>query len=110
MKLKPGILAMKLAEQILVPFNAKIGMQSALHQHPRATECYRLINLFADFIDGAHVGIWRAGPSIEGAERAHDITHVRVVDIAIDDVSDDVSGMLSLTNLVCGRANASYVV
>src|SRR5258708_38990578 len=85
-------------------------MQSALHQHTRAAQSNCLVNLRANLVDRAHVSIGRARPSIERTERAHNVTDVRVVDVAIDDVSDDVVGMPSLANLIGGCAEARDVV
>ena len=85
-------------------------MQPALHQNARAAQRDRLVNLFANFIERAHISVRRAGPAIEGAERADDVADVRVVDVAVDDVGDDVVGMLALANLVRGRADFRDVV
>src|SRR5258708_36571232 len=80
-------------QQIFVPFDAKGRVQSALHQHTRAAQGNRLVNLRANLVDRAHVSIRGARPSIKRAERADYIADVRVVDVAIDDVSDDVVGL-----------------
>src|SRR3712207_8383854 len=54
-----------------VPFQLKIRMQPALHQHAGAPERNRLVYLLADFIDGAHVSIFRAGAAVEGRSEEH---------------------------------------
>ena len=101
---------MQRSQQIFIPFDAEVRMQSALHQNAGAAERNRLVNLVADFVDRAHVSVRRARPAIERAERAHDVADVRVVDVAVDDVGDDVVRMSSLANFVGGHADASDIV
>jgi len=72
-------------------------MQSALHQNAGAAEGYCLVNLSQNLIHRAHVGVGRAGPAIECAERTDDVADIRVIDVAIDDVGDDVIRMTTLT-------------
>ena len=109
-QLEAGIFRAQGAQEIFVPLDAEIRMQSALHQHAGAAERDRLIDLFANGLDGLHVGIRRAWPPIESAERADHIADIRVVDVAIDDVGDDVVGMAALANLVRGGADGGDVI
>src|SRR6266446_2472105 len=109
-KLKPRVLRTKRAQKIFVPLNSKVRMQPALHQHARAAERNRLVNLRANLVDRAHVGVGRARPAIERAESTHDIADVRIVNVSIDDVGDDVFRMTRLANFVSRGADASYVV
>src|SRR6266446_3967720 len=92
-KLKSWVLRAKRAQKIFVPFDPKIRMQSALHQNARATEHNRLVNLRANLIDRAHVSIGGTRPAIERAESTHDVAYIRIVNVAIDDVGDDVIRM-----------------
>src|SRR6185369_7819000 len=85
-------------------------MQTALHQHARAAERDRLVNLRADLLECADVSVGRAGSTIERAERTDDVADVRVVDIAIDDVGDDVVRMTARAYLVSGSAHPGDVV
>src|SRR5258708_2654053 len=110
MQLKSRILRAQSAQQIFVPLNPKVRMQPALHQNACATQRNRLVDLLANLIDSAHVGVRRAGPSIERAERADDVADVRVIYVAIDDIGDDVVRMTTLANLVGRGANARDVV
>src|SRR6266446_5968514 len=109
-QLKARILRRQSAQQIFIPFNAKIRVQPALHQNARATQRNRLVNLLADFIDRANVSVGRAGPAIESAESADNIADIRVVYVAIDDVGDDVVRMTAPANLIRGRADPRDVV
>src|SRR5262249_52910392 len=97
------------AQQILVPLNAKVRMQASLHQHAGAAEGDRFVDLFADFVYCAHIGIRCARSPVEGAERADDVADVRIVDIAVDDVGDDVFGVTAPANLVRRRADTGNV-
>src|SRR5437660_11145082 len=109
-KLKPRVLRTKRAQKIFVPLNSKVRMQPALHQHARAAERNRLVNLRANLVDRAHVGVGRARPAIERAESTHDIADVRIVNVSIDDVGNYVIRMTSLPHFVGRGADASYVV
>src|SRR6185503_11480383 len=110
MQLKAGILRTQGSQKIFVPLDPEIRVQSALHQYTRAAERDRLVDLFANSIERLHVGIGRAGPPVERAERAHNIADIRVVDIAIDDIRDDVVGMSALADFVRGGAHRGYVI
>ena len=90
-QLKAGIFRMQRPQQIFVPLDIKIGMQPALHQHAGAAERDRLVDPLADLFDRMHVSVRLAGPAIERAERADDVAHVGVIDVAVDDVGDDVA-------------------
>src|SRR5437762_5531331 len=109
-KLKSRILRTKGAQKIFVPFEAEIGMQSTLHQYTRATERNCFVNLRANLIDRAHVSIGRTWPAIERTESTHDVADVRIVDVAIDYVGDDVVRVARLANFVSRGADASYIV
>src|ERR1051326_5706143 len=109
-QLEAGIFCAQRPQQVLVPLNAEIGVQSALHQNASAAERNRLVDLFANCVDRLHVGIRRAGPPIKRTERADDVADVRVIDVSVDDVSDYVGGMLALANLVRRRSDFGNLV
>ena len=88
----------------------KSGCKSALHQDAGAAERNRFINLVADFVERADVSVRRARPAVESTEGTNYVADIRVVDIAVDDVGDDVVGVSSLANFVGGRADASDIV
>src|SRR5437016_3699961 len=102
MQLKAWILRAQGAQEIFVPLDAKIRMQPTLHQHAGAAERNRLVDLFANLFYRAHVSVGRAWPAIECAEGADDVADVRVVDIAINDVGDDVVRVAAPANFVRG--------
>src|SRR5678816_709296 len=51
-----------------------------------------------------------AGATIERAERADDVADVRVIDVAINDVGNDVIRMAARANLVSSSAHPRDVV
>ncbi len=110
MQLKVGILRVQRAQKIFIPLDSEIRMKPALHQDAGSAKGNRLINLRADLVERPHISVGSARPAIESAERADDIADIRVVDVAIDDVGDDVVGMLALPNFIGGSANRGYVM
>ena len=110
MQLKRRILLLQRSEQVFVSLDAEIRMQPSLHQNTGAAQRDCLVNLLADFVERAHVSVGRARPSIERTEGADHVANVRVVNVSIDDVGDDVVGMLALANLVRRRADFRDVV
>src|SRR5437870_11851640 len=110
MQLKARVLRTKRVQKIFVPLDAEIRMQPTLHQNAGASERDRLVNLRANLIYRAHVGVGRARPAIECAERADDVTYIRIVNVSIDDVGDDVVRMTSFPHFVGRGADASNVV
>src|ERR1700716_2145846 len=85
-------------------------MQTALHQDASSAERNRFINLVADFVDGADVSVRRTRPPVESTEGANYVADIRVVDIAVDDVSDDVVRMPLLANFVSRDSHTSNIV
>src|SRR5207247_2531991 len=84
------------AQHLLVPVNFQIGMQAALHQHARAAEFDRLANLVVDRFEIEDVPLFSFGSlqwTIKRAECAVLGAEVRVINVAIDDVSDHALGM-----------------
>src|ERR1700752_426956 len=85
-------------------------MQTALHQDPSAAERYRLIDLFADLLKAANVSVGCTRATVERAESANDVADVGVVDVAIDDVGDDVIGVTPRADLISSGSRARDVV
>ena len=68
-------------------------MMAALHQHLRAAEREGLLDFLIHLIEGNDVGIVVFLRAIKGAELAIDIADVRVIDVAVDVVSNDFVAM-----------------
>src|SRR5207244_10688336 len=83
-------------QHLLVPVNFQIGMQAALHQHARAAEFDRLANLVVDRFEIEDVSLFSFGSLQWTIKRAECVVlgaEVRVINVAIDDVSDHALGM-----------------
>ena len=109
-ELKRRILRVQRPQQIFIPLDAKVRMQAALHQHTGAAKRDRLVDLLANFLERADVSVRRARATIESAEGTDNVADVGVVDVAVDDVGDDVCRMPALANFVGGRADAGDVM
>src|ERR1700730_7216187 len=110
MKLKTRILLPKRSQQIFIPFDAKVRMQSALHQDTGAAERNCFIDFCANLVQSADVSVRCARPSVEGTEGTNNVADIRVIDVAINDVGNNISWVLSLAYLVSGSANAGDIV
>jgi hypothetical protein len=85
-------------------------MQTTLHQDASAAECDRFVDLGADLFERADVSIRCTWPAIERAESADYVANVCVVDVAIDDVSDDVVRVTARPDFVRSDAHPSDIV
>src|SRR6185369_4497991 len=97
-------------QQVFVPLNAEVRVESALHEDAGAAERDRLVDLLADLFEAADVSVRGARTAIERAESADNVTDIRVVDVAIDDVRDDVIEMMARAYLIRSRTHTRYVV
>ena len=88
-------------------------MQAALHQHAGAAEFDRLANLFVNGLEVEDVSLFGQRPfqrTVERAEGAVLRAEVRVIDVAVDDVSDRAFGMQLAAHGVGFHADADQVV
>ena len=97
-------------QQIFVPFDLQLRMQSALHQNAGAAQVDGLLNLVEDHFLRMHVAFRMAHGPVEGAEAAIFRAEIRVVDVAIDDVADDAVRMQLAAHRVGRHADADQVV
>ena len=84
-------------------------MQPALHQHAGTAEGDRFVDTFLNLLHRMNVRVRLSGPPIECAEGAHDVANVGVIDVAVDDVRNNVAGIFTLTDLVSGEADADKI-
>ena len=61
-----------------------------LHQNLRSTQLQRFFNFPVHLLKGDHVGIRILFGAVKGAKFAINVADVRVVDVAVDDVGDDL--------------------
>ncbi len=101
---------MQSPEQIFIPFDIKIRMKPALHQHAGTAEVDRFIDAFADLVDGMNICVRLSGPAVKRAKRADDVADVGIINVAIDDVGNDIARILSLAYLIGRKADADKIV
>src|SRR5581483_7792461 len=88
-------------------------MQSALHQHTRPPEFYRLADLLVDGFEIQNVtlfGLRAFQGAVEGAESAVLGAEVGVIDVAVNDVGDHAFGVQLSPHRVRFHANADQVI
>src|SRR5262249_32058258 len=88
-------------EEALVIIDFQIRMNTALHENSRPSQHQRFLDFLVDHVVGKNISLWIALDSVKRAERAELFTHVGVINIAIDDVTDDVVRMDALPNSIC---------
>src|SRR5882672_3446359 len=84
-----GKAALDMRKKVQIPLHGKLGMMAPLHENLRPTERDRFLDFAVDFLMGNHVGVLVSFHAIEGAEFAINVANVGVIDVAINDVSDD---------------------
>ena len=77
-------------EQVEVPLLGKFRMMPALHENLRAAERDGFLDFAVHFVVRDDVGIVVTLDAVERAELAIHVANIGVIDVAIDDVSDDV--------------------
>src|SRR3954471_20118538 len=101
------------AKQPFKPINFQLWMQAALHQHSSAAKLHSLADLLVNGIEVENValsGELAFQRTVEGAERAVLGAEVRVIDVAIDDVSDHALRMQLLPNRIGLHTNADQII
>ena len=83
-------LAFYMRQQIQIPLQGKFRMMAALHQNLRAAQSDGLFDLAVHFVKRDDVGIVIRLRAIKGAEFAIDVADVSIIDIAINNIGDDL--------------------
>jgi len=100
-------------QHLFVPLNFQVGMQAALHQHAGAAELDGLANFFVNGVEIEDVSLFRLRPFQRAIKRAKGAilgAEVRVVNVAVDDVSGDALRMQSATDSVGFHADSDQIV
>jgi len=100
-------------QHALVPLDLQIGMQATLHQNSGAAEFDGFANLVVDRFQIEDVPLFGFGSfqwTIKRAECAVLGAEVRVINVAIDDVSDHALGMQFTAHGVSFHADADQVI
>src|SRR3990170_3974299 len=87
------VVPLDVAEQIEVPREGDVRIVTALHQDLHAAQGLHLVDLGADLLEAERPPFRVSRAPVECAEAAVGDAHVRVVDVAIHDVRDDVVRM-----------------
>ncbi len=101
------------AHHFLIPLELQVGMQPALHEHAGAAEFHGLADFLVDSLKIQHIAF---GPArafhrrIESAERAVLRAEIRVINIAVNNVSNHALRMVLATYGVRLHANADQVI
>src|SRR5438270_6677783 len=88
-------------------------MQASLHQHARAAQLDRLTNLFVDRVEIENLslfGLRSFQRTIKSAERAIFCAEIRVINVAIDDVSGDAFGMKAAANGIGFHPDSDQII
>ena len=93
-----SVLRLHPAKEIFVPLDAQIGVEPALEENLNAPRVDHFLKLLSKHLARQDVPLGMTDRPVERAEAAARGAHVRVVDVAIDDVRDHTRGMLSATH------------
>ncbi len=97
------------AEELLVPGERQVRVEAALQQDLHAAEVDGLLELLGQLVARQDVALGLVGGrAVEVAELAARDADVRVVDVAIDDVGDDVVGVEHPAARVGGGAQLQH--
>ena len=82
------------AKEVLIPLERQVRVVTALQQQLHAPDRDGLVDFPKQLVKTEHVTVVGPDRAVEGAERALGDAHIRVVDIAIDDVRDQSGRVL----------------
>ena len=99
--LKLGKFVFDVRQQIEIPLLGQLGMMPALHQNLRAAERDGFLDLLVHLVERDDVGIVVLFHAIKRAELAIDVADVGVIDVAIDDVGDDLVAAAVVSRSPC---------
>ena len=85
-----GELVLHPAEKVLVVLERKVRVDTALKKDAGSAKVDRLLDLLAELVPREQVAFRVTRPPVERAELALVDTDVGVVDVAVDDVGDDL--------------------
>src|ERR1700748_1781679 len=76
------------AQQVLIPLDLQVWVQTALHENPRTAQIYRLLNFAQNRLDGENVAFGMSHGPVKGTKTTVLRAKIRVIDIAVDNVAD----------------------
>src|SRR5689334_12083012 len=84
------VVPLDVAHQVEVPLERDVGVVPALDEDLHPADGFELVDLAADLLERQHVSLGVLRPTVERAELAVRDADIRVVDVPVDDVRDDV--------------------
>src|SRR5579875_1030575 len=105
-----GVTLLDAGKEIHVVIHPELGMETSLHQNSRSAQRQRFVNLFENRFQWLHVPFRRVHRTIESAKRAVFSAKISVIDVAINLIRNDVSGMEALADGVCFHADAQKIL
>ena len=90
MNIDVRILFANVLQQVDIPLERQFRMMPALHQNLNPARGGKFFQFLINLLERKHVMICILFGAIKGAKFAVDVTDVGVIDIAIDDIGDDV--------------------
>src|SRR5258707_890466 len=100
-------------QHFFVPLKLQVGMQPALHEHACASKFHGLLDFLVDGFEIQHIAFGAAGAlyrSIESAEGAVLGAEIRVINIAVDNVSDHSFRMVLVPDSVRFHADTDQII
>src|ERR1051325_2907609 len=88
-------------QKIDVPFKLQFRMMPALHQDLHSARSSKFVQLLIQLLQAQHVMIFIALGAIKRAELAINVADIRVIDVAIDDVSHDLAAAIAIAFGLC---------
>src|SRR5207302_10005887 len=99
-----GVVLLDVAQQVEIPRERDVGVVPTLDQDLHAAERLELVDLAADLLEREDVALGVLGSPIKRAELAVGHAYIGIVDVAVDDVTDDVLRLQLPARLVRERA------
>src|ERR1051325_10831604 len=78
-------------QKIDIPLEPQFRMMPALHQDLNTTRCCQFVEFLIELLARKHVMIFVALRPVKRAELAINVADVRVIDVAVGDVSHDLA-------------------
>ncbi len=98
------------AQQIFVIANLQVRVQAALEQNASAAKFQHFVNFLVNFLERKDVAILGAERAVKRAEGTILGAEIRVIDVAVDLVSDDARIVFLQAHFVRGHADADEVI
>ena len=100
------ILFPNVMQEIDIPLKRQFRVMSALHQDLNSAYRGEFIELLIDLLEGKNIMVRITLGPIKSAKLAVDIADVRVVDVSVYDVGDDLASPAAVTFRLCQIAPA----